>query len=71
MIFDAIKHLNLPEAAKILKIGDTVVDVQEGKNANVNTAMVLTGTQTVANLKNIKPDYIFESIKDLRKVLSF
>jgi len=48
------------------KIGDTKVDVQEGKNAKVLTAMVLTGTQNQENLGDVQADYIFESVNDLR-----
>jgi len=68
MILDAMQKLNLTNPQKILKIGDTVVDVQEGKNANTLTAMVLTGTQGRAALGDMMPDYIFNSVKDLMEI---
>ncbi len=67
MILDAMEKLNLTVPSKILKIGDTVVDVQEGKNAGVLTAMVLTGTQGRQDLGNLMPDYIFDSVRDVMK----
>lgn len=69
MILDAKKQLGLDTRATILKIGDTVVDVQEGKNADVLTAMVLTGTQSADALGSLKPDYILDSVKDLIQII--
>ena len=69
MILDAMQKLNLSNPQKILKVGDTVVDVQEGKNANTLTAMVLTGTQGREALGEVIPDYIFSSVKDVIEVL--
>ncbi len=71
MILDAMHQLNLTNPSKILKIGDTCVDVQEGKNAKTLTAMVLTGTQGKEALGEVVPDYIFENIKELIDVLDF
>ncbi len=69
MILDAKKQLNLDTKATILKIGDTIVDVQEGKNANVLTAMVQTGTQSTDALDSLTPDYILDSVKDLKHII--
>jgi len=68
MILEAMKKLNLKLPSKVLKIGDTVVDVQEGKNAHVLTAMVLTGTQGKQDLADLMPDYILDSVKDVIEV---
>lgn len=65
MILDAIDVLKLGERNRILKIGDTVSDVMEGKNAEVLTAMVLSGTQLKENLGDLSPDFIWESVVDL------
>lgn len=68
MILTAMDQLKLTNPQQILKIGDTVVDVMEGKNASVKTAMVLTGTQQVSDLGDILPDFIFESVVDLEHI---
>ncbi len=70
MIEDAIDKLALHDFHKILKVGDTLVDVLEGKAAGVKTAMVLTGTQTVKDLGMIEPDYIWESIRELLSIIA-
>lgn len=65
MIHDVIDLLKLEDRNRILKIGDTVVDVMEAKNAKVLAAMVLSGTQTRENLGETIPDFIWGSITDL------
>ena len=65
MINDALRKLEIRDKSRILKIGDTFVDIQEGKNAGVLTAGVLTGTQNRHTLEKFNPDYIFEDIKGL------
>ena len=69
MIFDAMERLNITNRRKVLKIGDTVVDVQEGKNAGASTVAVLTGSQTEAQLMAAGPDYILSSIRELRTLI--
>ena len=66
MILDAMERLNITDGSKVLKIGDTVVDVQEGKNAGAWTVAVLTGSQTEGQLMEAMPDYILSSIQELR-----
>ena len=69
MILDAMERLNITDGRKVLKIGDTVVDVQEGKNAGAWTVAVLTGSQTKAQLMAAGPDYILSSIRELRMLI--
>ena len=66
MIHDAMQRLNITDERKVVKIGDTVVDVQEGKNAGTWTVAVLTGSQTETQLMAAVPDYILSSIRELR-----
>ena len=66
MIHDAMDRLNITDGSKVLKIGDTVVDVQEGKNAGAWTVAVLTGSQTETQLMAAAPDYILSSVRELR-----
>ena len=69
MIHDAMKRLNITDGSKVAKIGDTVVDVQEGKNAGAWTVAVLTGSQTEAQLRAAAPDYILSSIRELTTLI--
>ena len=69
MIHDAMQQFNITDGRKVLKIGDTIVDVQEGKNAGVWTVAVLTGSQTEAQLRAAGPDYILSSIRELTTLI--
>jgi phosphoglycolate phosphatase-like HAD superfamily hydrolase len=69
MINDAMNKLGIKDKNNVLKIGDTIVDVQEGKNAGVLTAAVLTSTQTREEINKYQPDYIFDSIKDIKMII--
>jgi phosphoglycolate phosphatase-like HAD superfamily hydrolase len=69
MILDLIGKFKIKDKSRFLKIGDTVVDIQEGKNAGVKTAVVLTGTQVRSELEKHYPDYIFNDINEIKDIL--
>lgn len=64
MIIDMMVKLHLNNF-QFLKVGDTVADIQEGKNANVMTAALLSGTQPEGMLRGEKPDYVFKELREL------
>lgn len=68
MIIDMMVKLHLNNY-QFLKVGDTVADIQEGKNANVMTAAILNGTQPEAALRNEKPDYVIRRLLELKNIV--
>ncbi|MEJ0031943.1 MAG: HAD family hydrolase [Bacteroidota bacterium] len=68
MIIDMMVKLHLNNF-QFLKVGDTVADIQEGKNANVMTAAILSGTQEEDLLRNEKPDFVIKSLGELRLIV--
>jgi phosphonoacetaldehyde hydrolase len=68
MIIDMMVKLHLNNF-QFLKVGDTVADIQEGKNANVMTAVILSGTQPEEMLRNENPDYVIRRLSDLRQIV--
>ena len=68
MIFDMMKKLGI-SMNEFLKVGDTVADIQEGKNAGVATAVILSGTQNEEDLIKEKPDFIIRSLIELKEIL--
>jgi len=68
MIIDMMVKLHLNNF-QFLKVGDTAADIQEGKNAEVMTAALLSGTQPEAMLRKEKPDYVIKSLGELRKII--
>ena len=69
MIYDAMQQLGIDDPRQVMKVGDTVVDVEEGKNAGAWTVAVLTGSQTEMHLKAANPDYILPSVRELPALL--
>jgi phosphonatase-like hydrolase len=70
MIHAAMKYCCVEEVRSVVKVGDTKMDVQEGRNAGCWTVAVLTGTQSEECLKDLKPDFIIDSVVNLPSVLS-
>ena len=53
-------------------VGDRLdTDIQAGINAKLKTILVLTGVETRESLQSsqIKPDFVFENLKDLREFI--
>nr|WP_233901056.1 phosphonatase-like hydrolase [Tenacibaculum piscium] len=70
MIFQAMELLGVTDASKVLKAGDSAIDIEEGKNAGCGiTVGVLSGAQTKAQLEKEKPTYILESLVNLKDIL--
>jgi phosphonatase-like hydrolase len=68
MIFDMMRKLHL-QPIEVLKVGDTLADIQEGKNAQVKTAVILAGTQPDNVLKDQNPDFIIRSLSEIKQLI--
>ncbi|MFN3138066.1 MAG: phosphonatase-like hydrolase [Allomuricauda sp.] len=70
MIDKAMAMFGITTSANVLKAGDSVIDIEEGKNANCGwTVGVLTGAQTREQLATAEPSMILDSLADLAEVL--
>lgn len=70
MIFLAMKKFGIDDPKKVLKAGDSAIDIEEGKNAGCGMIVgVLSGAQNSSELEKAKPDYIFERISDVENIL--
>lgn len=70
MIRDAMSALGANDPHRVLKVGDTIADVEEGRNAGVRTAAVLSGSQTEAELRDAEPEFLIRSLRELPAVLA-
>lgn len=65
MIYELMKRLNISDASQVIKIGDTEVDIKEGKNAGCGMVVaVTTGSYTREQLELYQPDYIIDSLQE-------
>ncbi|MBI2282619.1 MAG: HAD-IA family hydrolase [Bacteroidetes bacterium] len=66
MIQSIMQQLGISDAAKVVKVGDTEVDVNEGRNAGCGLVVaVTTGAYTREQLSPYHPDAIIDSLQEL------
>lgn len=66
MIQTIMKRLGITDSKDVVKIGDTEVDVQEGRNAQCGLVVsVTTGASSREQLEQFHPDHIIDSLEEL------
>ncbi|CAM3435545.1 phosphonatase-like hydrolase [Zobellia roscoffensis] len=66
MISKAMEILEVSDASKVLKAGDSIIDIEEGKNAHCGVTIgVTTGAHSAAQLKSAEPTYVLNSLVGL------
>lgn len=69
MIHFAMGKLNFSDSKKVIKVGDTDIDILEGKAANCGMSIgVTTGAHTQEQLMKANPDRIIHSLTELKKL---
>jgi len=56
-------------AGEALYVGDTVEDVQMGRNAGTSTAAIAGGFASLPTLRSEQPDFLFETLPELTVLL--
>lgn len=70
MILKAMDVLAVTDASKVLKAGDSIIDIEEGKNANCGVTIgVTTGAHTKVQLQSANPTYVLNSLTELKKIV--
>jgi len=66
MIDYAIRHFNIQDPATVVKIGDSAIDIEEGKNAGCGkTFGVTTGAQTRDQIAIANPTAVLDDLLEL------
>ena len=70
MIWQLMNNNDIDDPSTVVKIGDSVDDIKEGKNANCGiVAGVLTGSSTRQQLEKYNPNVVFDTVVDLRNYM--
>ena len=70
MIHYAMNRFGLTVAQVVAKVGDSRVDIEEGKNAGCGlTIGITTGAQTREQIQETNPDYIIDNLLELFPLL--
>ena len=70
MIFAIMEKLHIGNPASVAKVGDTEVDVEEGRHAGCGLVVsVTTGAYSRKKLEQYHPDYIIDSLSELKSII--
>jgi phosphonatase-like hydrolase len=70
MIEEIMKKTNVKDHKKVIKVGDTKVDVFEGKNAGcLYSIAITTGAFTRKELAEYNPSFIIDDLKELVSII--
>jgi phosphonatase-like hydrolase len=70
MIFAIMKKLDIEDPAAVAKVGDTEVDVEEGRHAGCGLVVsVTTGAYSRKKLEQYHPDFIIDSLSELKSII--
>jgi phosphonatase-like hydrolase len=70
MIQFAMQRFGITDSMTVAKVGDSAIDIEEGKNAGCGLSVgITTGAHTVEQLQVAKPDYIIGGLWELVGVL--
>lgn len=70
MISTLISDLGISSSSGVLKVGDTEVDVEEGRNAACGKVVsVTTGAYTREQLEPYHPDHIIDDLRELLPII--
>lgn len=70
MIWLAMEKLGIENAEEVVKIGDSVIDIEEGKNGGCRLSIgITTGAHNFKQLQTANPDYIIDELLELIPIL--
>lgn len=72
MILLAMSKLNILDSKKIIKVGDSTVDIEEGQNAECLLSIGITsGAHTHEQLREANPDFIIDKVSELIGIIEY
>jgi phosphonatase-like hydrolase len=70
MILEAMRVLQIKDSSKVMKAGDSIIDIEEGKNVPCGmTVGVTTGAHTREQLTSAGPTLVLDSLWSLKDIL--
>ena len=70
MIQYAMQKFDITDSAEVTKVGDSIIDIEEGKNAGCGLSIgITTGAHTLAQLQSANPDYIINDLIELLPIV--
>ncbi len=72
MILLAMEEFKIIDPTQVIKVGDSTIDIQEGRNAGCGFNIgITTGAHTRAQLETANPSFIIDNLRELIVKLDF
>ena len=66
MILLAMKRFGIQDASEVVKLGDSIIDIEEGRNAGCALSIgITTGAHSFQQLQSADPDFIINDLLEL------
>lgn len=70
MILSAMQNFGIRNPGEVVKIGDSAIDIEEGKNAGCALSIgITTGAHSHHQLSLANPDFVIEDLLELPKII--
>jgi phosphonatase-like hydrolase len=70
MIQRAMEWFDISDPHQVVKVGDSIIDIEEGKNAGCSLNIgITTGAHSREQLESASPDYIIDNLLELQSIL--
>jgi phosphonatase-like hydrolase len=70
MIRLAMKKFGIENAKEVIKVGDSIIDIEEGRNAGCRLNIgITTGAHNFKQLQTANPDYIINNLLELSPII--
>jgi len=71
MILRAMEMFEITDPTEVLKVGDSTIDIEEGRNAGCKYIIgITTGAHTKEQLETVYPDFILQNLIELLPVIA-
>lgn len=66
MILFAMEQFDITDGSEVVKVGDSIIDIEEGRNAGcIFNVGITTGAHTYEQLQSANPEYIIDNLLEL------
>ena len=70
MILLAMAQFGIANGDEVIKVGDSIIDIEEGKNAGCHFNIgITTGAHTLEQLQSANPDFIIDNLMELLPII--
>jgi phosphonatase-like hydrolase len=70
MIYLAMEQFGITDPNEVIKIGDSIIDIEEGQNAGcILNIGITTGAHTLEQLRTADPDFIIDDLLELLPII--